>query len=352
MSNKVLTVAIIGLGKRGVTLWKSLSKLPHIQIVGCVDVGDAHLPSSSVPRFATVAELFDSVAVDLAIVAVPTARHVEVAEFCLRCGAHVFLEKPIANLASQGEGLLSVAREQKRQLFVGYQLPYEPWARKAGAILASGELGETVMIRARQAHDWGGKEPHDWLLNADDGHGTLADNAGHYVALLESMIGKVQEVSCMTSSNGWKSVEDTAILTVRFETGAIGTIETCWRDRLGRTNQLIIWGTKAVLEFTEHSDGGRFTIEKYVPDSDEWNRHSVESLYIPKGIEQVSKSLRADRHPELLEDGTTRMLRAFIERIRDEHLMAGPDLSVDPVRVSRIIEAGYQSVEQGKHIRL
>lgn len=351
MNNKVVTVAVIGLGKRGITLWKSVSKLFDVQIVACVDVRNIR-PPSPVQQFSTTAELFESMSVDVAIVAVPTEQHVEVAEFCLRHGAHVFLEKPIAKLASHGKKLISLAEKKKKQLVVGYQLPYEPWAKKTRAVLASGELGEVVMVRARQSHDWGGTKPHDWLLNADDGHGTLADNAGHYIALLESMIGNVKEVSCMLNSNGWMSVEDTAILTVRFETGAIGTIETCWRDHLGRTNLLTIWGTKSVLEFTEHSDGNRFTIEKYGPDLDEWNRHSIESLYIPKGIEQLSKSLCADQHPELLEDGTTGMLRSFIDRVRNEGSNAPFDLSIDPVRVSRVIEAGYRSAMQRKHIRL
>ena len=106
----------------------ALREHPEAEIAALVDLDPRRLAAAGEAfgvdtRFASVDDLLAAGAgVDAAIVAVPHARHFEVARPLLDHGVHVLVEKPMVLDPAHGRELLALARARGVQLLVDY-----PW---------------------------------------------------------------------------------------------------------------------------------------------------------------------------------------------------------------------------------
>jgi predicted dehydrogenase len=75
--------------------------------------------------------------VDAVSVVTPTPSHAEIAAGLLRSGAHVLVEKPIAETAEQAQQLIDLARQQRRVLQVGHLERFNPAILAAEPVLKS-----------------------------------------------------------------------------------------------------------------------------------------------------------------------------------------------------------------------
>ena len=85
--------------------------------------------------------------IDAVSIAVPTARHHEVASFFLAAGVDVLVEKPIAVTLAEADELIALAEARELILQVGFVERFNP------AILALGEvIGEPLFIESHRLH--------------------------------------------------------------------------------------------------------------------------------------------------------------------------------------------------------
>jgi virulence factor len=75
--------------------------------------------------FASLDEL--AAACDIAFVHSATHSHYEVADFLLRRGVHVYVDKPLADTLPQAESLLALAQQRKLALMVGFNRRFAPF---------------------------------------------------------------------------------------------------------------------------------------------------------------------------------------------------------------------------------
>jgi predicted dehydrogenase len=75
--------------------------------------------------------------VDAVSVVTPTPSHAEIAAGLLRSGAHVLVEKPIAETAEQAQQLIELARQHRRVLQVGHLERFNPAILAAEPVLKS-----------------------------------------------------------------------------------------------------------------------------------------------------------------------------------------------------------------------
>jgi len=87
---------------------------------------------------------------DVVSIAVPTPAHVEIAERCMRAGAHVLVEKPIAGMLEDARRLISTAEETGRILGVGYIERYNPAFRALQKIVKADDLGEIISVNIKR----------------------------------------------------------------------------------------------------------------------------------------------------------------------------------------------------------
>ena len=131
-----LKAAVIGVGYLGRFHAQKYAMLDNIDLVGVVD-SDADRAQEVAAELDTTAytshlDLLDQV--DLVSIAVPTNRHFNVAEDCLKNGVHVLLEKPMTQTIEEADILIKEAEAGKLVLQVGHL------ERFNAAILAVGNL--------------------------------------------------------------------------------------------------------------------------------------------------------------------------------------------------------------------
>lgn len=92
---------------------------------------------TSVPAFPSYDALLD--AVDAVVIAAPTALHADLAEAALLRGRHVFIEKPVAATAAEGDRLRALAAARGLAVAVGHVERFNPAYRAALPHLAGTE---------------------------------------------------------------------------------------------------------------------------------------------------------------------------------------------------------------------
>ncbi len=95
---------------------------------------------------------------DAAIVATPTSLHVENTIELIQLGIKkIYVEKPISHNLESIDTLISVAKENHVQVFVGFDMRFDPGLNKVKELLSSKTIGDLVSVQAEVGQylpDW------------------------------------------------------------------------------------------------------------------------------------------------------------------------------------------------------
>lgn len=161
---------------------------------------------------------------DGVIIATPNQLHVAHGLACTRRGIPMLIEKPIADIANEAEKLVSEAAQSGVPILVGHHRRHNPIIKAAKAAIVDGKLGNLISVHAQF-----------WLRKPDDyfdvawrrakGAGPIFINLIHDIDLLRHLCGEVVEVQAMeTNQTRGHDVEDSAVVLLKFENGALGTV--------------------------------------------------------------------------------------------------------------------------------
>lgn len=160
MKDKPLTVAIVGLGNRGLdTYGKHLIEKKHVKICAVADprrerqiLASEQLDLSDDQIYADAETLLQKTRLaDLLIIATPDRQHVGQAMKALDLGYHLLMEKPISPDPAEIEDLLQKADEMKRHVFICHVLRYTPFYNELKRLIEAGEIGEIKAIDASES---------------------------------------------------------------------------------------------------------------------------------------------------------------------------------------------------------
>ncbi|HEY4270029.1 MAG TPA: Gfo/Idh/MocA family oxidoreductase [Galbitalea sp.] len=249
-----LGVAIVGCGIIGLNHAEAIARHPGLRLVALVDAVPAaarsladHVDGRGRPRPAEYRSLADALApidgsgdatprpaVDLVVICTPSGLHAALAAEALAAGRHVVIEKPLevtVPAARELAALAAAAEESGLVASVISQHRYDPASVLVHAAIADGEFGVVTSGVASVAW-WRTQEYYDsagwrgtWAL---DGGGAVMNQGIHTVDLLLWMLGNPVEVSARTAllAHDGIEVEDTAVATVTFASGALGVIHS------------------------------------------------------------------------------------------------------------------------------
>jgi len=165
--------------------------------------------------------------VDAVYVATPAYVHAEQALAAIKAGKHVLVEKPVAMTAAEARKIAAAARRKGVTVGTGFMMRHHGAHRKIKQLLDKGTIGTPVLGRA-QLSCWyppiGGAWRQDPKLG---GGGAFIDMGNHCFDLLEMFLGRTREVHAFVASlvHAYRS-EDTALVTFRFASGAVGVVDT------------------------------------------------------------------------------------------------------------------------------
>ena len=226
------TVSLIGCGRIAKVHVEALRRIPELSLISVCDIHEGRLKAFSeahgVPGFRSHAELLKSQKPDLVVIATPNGTHFRIARDCFEKGLNVLLEKPITLTNAEAEDLIWTAKKKKVYFFAVKQVRYNPTVQVLKSSIDEKRLGKlfsaSLVVRWTRPQEY--FDDSDWRgTKALDGGGLL--NQGiHYVDIMQWLVGDVASVFGRTERVCHKiEIEDLAYGLVRFQSGALGSIE-------------------------------------------------------------------------------------------------------------------------------
>lgn len=299
------------------------------------DAAERRAEAWSVPRaYADPARMLAEANLDVVSICTPVSSHHTLVLAAADAGVHVLCEKPIALDLHHAQEMVDACREAGVLLQIGHQLRSAGAVAHAKRMITSGVIGDISFVRLRQAHDWGGalQVRPSFATSASGGGGTLLDNGCHLMDLARFFAGDAEEVYARVATRRWPiELEDTAVVSVRFASGALGSIETGW-SATGWEEGFWIYGTAGSLEWT--------------------NRHQEPVLR--HAFRDSPGTTWADTdvaHLEFAGDKAhTRQIRAFLQAVAGDGPV--PCSGEDGMEAVRFVLAAYDSASKNLPVRL
>ena len=203
--------------------------------------------------------------IDLVDISTPGHLHCEMALEAVRQGKHIICEKPLGNDTGETEQMLRAVQNAGVRHFLMHNYRRIPAVAQAKKMIEDGRIGRIYHFRARYLQDWAMSPelPLLWrFVKESAGTGALGDLGAHIIDLARHLCGEISELAGTMETfiterpaldgSGPKpvTVDDAAVMCVRFDNGAIGTLEAT-RFAAGRKNQntFEINGEKGSLTF-------------------------------------------------------------------------------------------------------
>ena len=147
--NETRHVALLGCGYWGKNLARNLHELGVLQLV-CDPAESGRIAAAeNAPGVSISSEFNDALKsddIEAVAIATPAETHFELVSAALKVGKDVFVEKPLALQASEGEQLKDLAPERGCILMVGHLLEYHPAVVRLHELVDAGELGNVNYI--------------------------------------------------------------------------------------------------------------------------------------------------------------------------------------------------------------
>jgi myo-inositol 2-dehydrogenase / D-chiro-inositol 1-dehydrogenase len=174
-------------------------------------------------------EMLEREALDAVWVCVPPLLHQGPTLAALERGIYVYLEKPLARTAGDGEKIVAAARASSAACMVGYQWHASELLDEVRAAVGDRAVG---MLNGR---NYGPAAVRPWVINQRQGGGQILERGSHHIDLQRAIAGDIMAVEARDASvelatheRGAESIEDVLALVFHFARGALGTVNLAW----------------------------------------------------------------------------------------------------------------------------
>ena len=224
--------------------------IPEAEVVGVADPSRESAASGArlagARPYSSYEELVAAEDVDVVDVCLPTAFHKNLAVKAARDGKHVILEKPIARTIEDAAEILEAFYVGGPRLFVGHVVRFFPEYVAIKEKIDAGELGTIGVVRTSRRspflRGW-----NDWYADWRVSGGVLVDLVIHDFDFLRWALGDVERVYARGVLGREYNRLDYALVTLRFEGGAIAHVEAHWGYPGPFNYPIEVAGSRAIL---------------------------------------------------------------------------------------------------------
>ena len=268
--NRVYKVLVVGVGNMGSAHARAYSKIDQFELVGLV----ARTPERRKKLSLELGNIKEYDNFDIALkdskpdvvsINTYTESHKEYAVKSLKSGAHIFIEKPLAENIEDAEEIINEAKKQNKKIVVGYILRHHPTWKKFISI--SQGLGSPLVMRMNlnqqsSEDQW---EVHKKLMNSTS---PIVDCGVHYVDVMCQMTKSkpkyVNAIGANLTDEIKKDMYNYGHLQVVFENGSIGWYEAGWGPMISETAFFVkdVVGPKGSVSIVEPNSKGDIKSDK------------------------------------------------------------------------------------------
>ncbi|MGC2636772.1 MAG: Gfo/Idh/MocA family oxidoreductase [Acidobacteriaceae bacterium] len=247
----MVRVAIVGLGKMGLSHLAMIRVHPQVELVGVCDTSKFLLDIigkyTGVATFTDHERMFRESSPEAIIVATPSRFHASIVRASLERGLHIFCEKPFCLDWEESTALASLAEERGLVNQVGYHYRFVGSFQEVKRLISSGAIGTVSHVLAEA---YGPvvlrSKAMSWRTQKEEGGGCLYDYAAHPVNLLNWLFGcpKVIGEAEMNSIFS-RDIDDEVYSSMRFDGGPGVHLSVNWSDESYRkmSVKLTLWGS-------------------------------------------------------------------------------------------------------------
>ena len=258
--NRKIRFGIVGCGAIGPTHAGAIQQMADAELIAVADLiaQRAQLTGDkfSVPKvYRDQHQLLNDPDVDVVCLCTPSGLHGDGAVAALQAGKHVIVEKPMEISTTACDRMIAAQKQTGNLLSVISQHRFDAASVLVKDLISSGKLGKLILATADvkwwrtqkyyDEGDWRGT----WAL---DGGGAVMNQGIHTMDLLQWFAGAVQSIFAHTRTAAHEriEVEDTAVATLTFASGAIGTYVASTAVYDGQPVRIDLVGTlgTAILE--------------------------------------------------------------------------------------------------------
>jgi predicted dehydrogenase len=245
-------LAVIGAGRMGSSHARLIAAgAPELRIVaiGDVDGGAAARLADEIgvaTSFADPLAAISAPGVDAVLIAVSSDRHRLIVEAAAAAGRDILCEKPLALDLTATDAILAAVDRAGVRLQVGLMRRHDPDHVRARARIVAGELGRPLLFSSRQ---YDVDPPPPAILDPRSGGGIMLDMGIHEFDSARFLMGsEVVEVQATGSVQLFPELAslgdvDTAVISLKFASGAIGSVELSRRVAFGEDVRTEVHGT-------------------------------------------------------------------------------------------------------------
>ena len=228
-------VLVVGCGNMGRSHAKAYHSMDGFEIVGLVSRGEKSrqevidILGQDYPQFSDYSEALEQTNPDAVSINTYPDTHAEYTKMAFAAGAHVFLEKPIAETVEEAQEIVELAKKSNLKLVIGYILRVHPsWMK---FIEVAQDLGKPLVMRMNLNQQSSGKnwETHKCLMNSMS---PIVDCGVHYVDVMCQMTRsrpvRVSAIGARLSEELNPGMYNYGQLQVTFDDGSVGWYEAGW----------------------------------------------------------------------------------------------------------------------------
>ncbi|MCL7989054.1 Gfo/Idh/MocA family oxidoreductase [Sphingobacterium sp. lm-10] len=353
-----LRVLVVGCGNMGASHAHAYHHMGDFEIVGLVSKGQSKEAlnaslGAEYPLFGDYYWALSETRPDAVCISTYPDTHEPFAIAAFEAGAHVFLEKPMADTIPGAQRVMEAAIKADRKLVIGYILRYHPsWIQ---FIAQARNMGSPLVMRMNlnqqsQGYMW---DVHRNLMKTIS---PIVDCGVHYIDVMCQMTdAKPLQVSAI----GARLTEDIAPdnynygqLQIRFDDGSVGWYEAGWGPMISETAFFVkdVFGPKgsvSIVAKEASATGKSHSIDAHT---------KTESLRVHHAaIDSENKFLRQDEYIDLQDEPDHQELcnreQQYFLRAIQENLDLSKEMQ-DAFNSLSIAMACDESVKTGQIVQL
>jgi myo-inositol 2-dehydrogenase / D-chiro-inositol 1-dehydrogenase len=240
MPVQTLKVGLIGAGRIGrVHAGNLTSNIPSAELVMVADVFEESAKQCAqlygIPSFAQdYHAVLDHPEIQAVVICSSTDTHAPIIEEAAQAGKHIFCEKPIALDLPSIDRALNAVRQAGVKLQIGFNRRFDPNYSRVRQAVDQGEIGQPRVLHIISRDP--APPPIEYVCVSG---GIFVDMTIHDFDMARFLMGsEVEDVFAVaavldTPAIGEAGDVDTAVVTLRFASGAIGTISNTRRSVYG-----------------------------------------------------------------------------------------------------------------------
>lgn len=342
-------VLVVGLGNMGMSHALAYARIPEFEVAGVCTRGiaDKALPPAldAAARYSSFEQALAELTPDVVSINTLPDTHAEYAIAAMNAGAHVFVEKPLAETVESAERVVATAARRGRKLVIGYILRQHPsWIR---FVEIARTLGTPLVFRMNLNQQSNG-ETWAWHKRLMASFPPIVDCGVHYVDVMCQMTTarpvRVHALGARLSDE--VPVYNYGMLQVAFEDGSVGWYEAGWGPMMSETAFFVkdVIGPLGSVSIVMAETAGHV-------QSDDINAHTRTNQILWHHADMSKPDERIDMTDEPDHDALCEREQRYLLKAIDEDIDLSDHMN-DAVKSLRIVLAADESVRTGSVVQL